>query len=302
VLFLILVVEQPTASPVVSLDAKAPTRAILPRDVADSPVIAKRNRSSHGIGKPRPGDEAFREIDAQLKSCVDPPERANLILRKAALYGVLERFDDAREQLDAALKEAPEDPFTRIQFDFIAGNLDDDEGKSQEAYEHLTEALAKHALALIEPELRPIYENAQLRRGFNLIWLGRFQEAALILEEALSFKLNLQNRSIVLVRLGRCYTELTEWERARGYLEDAREIGLVRESEGQAHFYLGVVYAYLGLFPESKREFQICEEHAAEYGVYGFSIVEVYGWLFRVCKELGEKVEAEKYARLARPA
>jgi len=253
-------------------------------------------------GNPALADEAFREIDAQLKSCVDPPERANLILRKAALYGVLERFDDAREQLDAALKEAPEDPFTRIQFDFIAGNLDDDEGKSQEAYEHLTEALAKHALALIEPELRPIYENAQLRRGFNLIWLGRFQEAALILEEALSFKLNLQNRSIVLVRLGRCYTELTEWERARGYLEDAREIGLVRESEGQAHFYLGVVYAYLGLFPESKREFQICEEHAAEYGVYGFSIVEVYGWLFRVCKELGEKVEAEKYARLARPA
>jgi tetratricopeptide (TPR) repeat protein len=252
-------------------------------------------------GDPAIAEEAFREIDAQLKSTEAPRDRANILLRKAALYGVLGRFDDARKQMNIALQEAPNDSFTRMQFDFMSGEFYDDEGRPKEAYDHLTEALAKHVKELGDPELRVIYESTQVRRGFNLIRLDRHQEAVPILEEVLSFKLAPANRSVVLASLGECYLALKELEKARDCLEEASKIGLTSQSAGQVHYNLGIVYAFLGLLSESKREFQICEQHATEYGIYGFPVVKVYGWLSRICKGLGEMAESERYARLARP-
>ena len=57
-------------------------------------------------------------------------------------------------------------------------------------------------------------------------------------------------------------------------------------------------YAHLKLLQESKREFQRCEEHAAEYQLL---LAQVYAWLSKICKELGEKDESERYSRMARP-
>jgi tetratricopeptide (TPR) repeat protein len=73
---------------------------------------------------------------------------------KAVLYGALRRFDDARREMNSALRQAPDDWFTQMQFDFVSGDLYDDEGKPKEAYDRLTEALAKHVKALGGPELR----------------------------------------------------------------------------------------------------------------------------------------------------
>jgi hypothetical protein len=66
-------------------------------------------------------------------------------LRKGVLYGVLRRFGDARKQLDLALEEAPDDPATRLEFDFISGGLYDQEGAVDEAFERLSALLSTHA-------------------------------------------------------------------------------------------------------------------------------------------------------------
>ena len=250
---------------------------------------------------PTLAEEALREFDARLKSTEAGRERSNLLFRKAVLYGALKRFDDARKEMNIALQEAPDDWFTQMQFDFISGDLDDDEGKPKEAFDHLTEALAKHGNVLHDPELRVIYESTQTRRGSNLIRLGRFQEAVPILEEVLSFDLSAPNRAIVLAKLGRCYTASGEWEKVREFLEEACAIGLTGEWAAQSHYSLGIAYAYLKLLQESRREFQVCEDNSAEYSTYGLSIVKVYDWLFRVCRHLGDKSASEHYARLARP-
>jgi tetratricopeptide (TPR) repeat protein len=99
-------------------------------------------------------EEAFREFDARLKSTEAARDRANLLFGKAVLYGALRRFDDARREMNSALRQAPDDWFTQMQFDFVSGDLYDDEGKPKEAYDRLTEALAKHVKALGGPELR----------------------------------------------------------------------------------------------------------------------------------------------------
>jgi tetratricopeptide (TPR) repeat protein len=250
---------------------------------------------------PALAEEAFRELDLRLSGTEAPRERANLLFRKAVLYGVLKKFGEARKEMHAALQEAPSDWFTRMQFDFIDGDLYDDEGDSKQAYERLTEALAKHATALGDPELHVIYESAQIRRAFNLVRLGQNQQAVPILEEALSFELDARKRALVLARLGRSYAAPSDWEKVRESLEEAFKIGLAGEWAAQSHYSLGIAYAYLHLLRESKQEFRICEEHALEYGAYGLSILKVYDWLSRICKVLGENAEAEHYARLARP-
>jgi tetratricopeptide (TPR) repeat protein len=267
--------------------------------VSESPIQIASEQRALQTRDPATAEEAFREIDIQLRSLADGSEKANLILRKAVLLGIIHRFDDARRQLDLALEEAPDDPDVRFQFDFIGGTLCDEEGKPSEAVARLTTVLSNFGERLAKPEGRFLYEDIQLRRGLDLAKLSRFQEAAPLLEESLSFELRSEDRSRVLSNLGFCCCELKDYERAIRCFLQACEIGLTKEWEGHVHFYLALSYAHLNLFGEAKREFQLCEVRASEYQL---QIQNVYRWLSWVCKGLGERAEAEKYARLSRPS
>lgn len=117
--------------------------------------------------------------------------------------------------------------------------------------------------------------------------------------EILSLDLEKQVRSDALASLGRCYFELREWELAKDYFLQARAIGVTKEQEKTFHFYLGIAYFYIESLTEAKREFEICEVHASEYHL---PTLDVYAWLSSVSKRLGEMVESERYAQLARPS
>lgn len=247
--------------------------------------------------------EALREIDARLRETRTPADRANLILARADLYRQSKRFADARNEMDLAIQEAPDDWATQMQAAFLAGDLFDDEGKPEQACEQLTEALAKYAQVIkITDQLRPIYEAAQLRRGLALHRIRRHKEAIPILKETLAFELNGQNRSTVLFKLGVSCTELKMWPEAQSYLSQSLTPELPNDLVWQAHYGLGIVYAYERLLEEAKREFQSCEQHAPELAAGGLSLTTVYDWLSRITKALGQRAEAERYARLARPA
>jgi tetratricopeptide (TPR) repeat protein len=250
-------------------------------------------------GDPAVAEEAFRQLDVEIESTSDDREKANLYLGKATLHGVLGQFSDARTQLELALQCAPDDADIRLQRDFIDASLYDQERKPEEAYLKLTSVLSGYSDRLSRPDVRFMYEDIQLRRGFDATSTGKFKEALPILIECLSFELKPTDKSNVLSDLGRCYSEAEEYESARDSLEQAICIGLTNESEGQAHLYLGIACARLGRFREAKKEFQLCEEKAVEYGL---EISKVYGWLSWVCKGLGERSESERYSRLARPS
>jgi tetratricopeptide (TPR) repeat protein len=247
--------------------------------------------------------EALREIDSRLRETRTPADRANLILARANLYRQSKRFDDSRKEMNLALEEAPDDWATQMQAAFLAGDLFDDEGKAEQACEQLTGALAKYAQVIKATDhLRPIYEAAQLRRGLALHRIRRHREAIPILKETLAFELNAHTRSIVLFKLGVSCTELKMWADAQSYLKQALTPELPNDLVWQAHYGLGIVYAYERLLEEAKREFQSCEQHAPELAAGGLSLTTVYDWLSRISKALGQRTEAERYARLARPA
>jgi tetratricopeptide (TPR) repeat protein len=248
---------------------------------------------------PAIAEEAFHEFDAQIQQSSDPNQKANLFLEKAVLYGVFHLFADARKALELALAQTPDDPDIQLQVDHIRASLYDQEGNSEKAFEHLTAVLSEHREKLTKPGLRFMYEDIQLRRGFDATGIRRFHEAVPPLVESLGFDLNLQDRSNVLSSLGLCFSELGQYERAKEYFLQACKIGLMKDWEGEVHMRLAIAYAHLDLFPEAKREFQLCEEKVSEYGLDAHKI---YGWLSWVSKGLGEMAEAEKYARLLRPS
>ena len=147
-------------------------------------------------------------------------------------------------------------------------------------------------------EFRSIYEDIQLRRAFDSVKVGEWRNAIPLLRECLSFDMKLGERISVLSNLGICSVKLKQYEDARDYLLQACKEGVTSEWQGHVHFYLALSYAHLKLLQESKREFQRCEEHAAEYQL---PLAQVYAWLSKICKELGEKDDSERYSRMARP-
>jgi Tfp pilus assembly protein PilF len=116
------------------------------------------------------------------------------------------------------------------------------------------------------------------------------------LSECLSFDMKPEERIAVLSNLGICSVKLKQYEDARDYLLQACKEGVTREWEGHVHFYLALSCAHLNLLQESKREFQLCEEKAAEYQL---PLAQVYAWMSKICKELGEKDESERYSQMA---
>jgi len=249
-------------------------------------------------GDPKAAEGAIHEIDLQLHSSTNAKERAPLLLNKAAFFGILKRFDDARKQLELALEEAPNEADVRLVLDFISGSLYDQEGLPDKAFARLTAILSTYAEQLRLPAFRSIYEDIQQRRAFDSARVGKFTEAIPILKECLSFDMKPADRSDILSNLGLCYSKLNNYEDARDCFLQACKIGLTNDWEGQVHFLLGIAYAHLNLLRESKLELQLCEERAAEYRL---PRGKIYRWLSAVCKRLGETAQAEHYARLARP-
>jgi hypothetical protein len=249
-------------------------------------------------GDPAIAEEAIREVDLRLKSLCESKDIASLLLGKAVLNGYLHRCSDARKHLAEALAKAPTDPDIRFSRDVIDACLYDQEGKPDQAYPRLTEVLSHHSTRLSCPDARSIYEDIQQRRAFDLFRLKRFQEAVALFKECLAFDMKSKDRSVALANLGICYVKLKRYEDAKDNLLQACKIGVTKDWEGHVHFYLAFTYAQLQRLRESKQEFQVCEERAAEYQL---PLQQLYRWLSKICGLLGEKDEAERYARLSRP-
>lgn len=249
---------------------------------------------------PLAGEQAIREYDFAIQQSSETAEKAKLLLGKAVLCGVFSWFKQSRDALESARNLTRDNVDMQFEVDYIDGTLYDQEANPEGAYVSLTAVLSRYSHRLSVQDVRFMYEDIQLRRGFDAASTGRFTEALPILKESLSFALTPTQKGMVLADLGRCYYEAEEYEFARENLVQAIRIGLPNlSSEGQAHLYLAIAYARLGLFEASRDEFKHCEARAVEYGL---EVGNLYRWLASVYKAIGERLQSERYARLgARP-
>jgi tetratricopeptide (TPR) repeat protein len=249
------------------------------------------------LNDPDLAKEALREIDVLLSSSSDQNERVYLLFSRSSCYGILGDFAEARRQLAVALDEGRGDPFAQVSFDFGAGLLYQREGNYADALDRFNSALSTHSQQLKRPGMRFMYEDIQQRRAFLSVTLSRFRDAVPLLRESLSFDLDPALRSSALASLGLCYLELKDYEEARDQFREATALGLTKEWEGKAHFYLGIAYFWTDMVREAKQEFLLCEQLAT---TQQHPIVDIYGWLSSICKRLGETSESERYARMGK--
>jgi tetratricopeptide (TPR) repeat protein len=250
------------------------------------------------LNDPGLAEAALHEIDALLGSSSDTNERVYLLFSRASCYGILGKFEEAREQLTSALREKPDDESSRITVDFMEGLLYQQEGKYAEALEKLSATLSKYRRQLRLPELRFMYEDVQQRRAFLSVTLSKFPSAIPLLKECLTFGLEKELRSNTLASLGLCHLELKDYEAARDCFLEAVALGLTKEWEGRAHFNLGIAYFYTDMVSEAKREFLLCEQLSA---VHQLSTVDIYAWLSIICTRLGEISDSKRYAKIGKP-
>ena len=120
---------------------------------------------------------AFPEIDSLLSQATDPNEKAYLLFSKSTCYGILGDFSEARKYLSSALRQQPDDPHTRLTFDFNGGLLSQREGKYREALDAFTAVVANYAETLKSSDLRFMFEEIQQRRAFLSATVREFQSA-----------------------------------------------------------------------------------------------------------------------------
>lgn len=252
-------------------------------------------------GTPADAQDAIREIDFRLRSAGgtgDTKERANLFLNKAVFLGILGRFEEAATQLELALQTESSDNEIRLQCEYIRAGMMHQEQRYDEAYAYMTAILSRYSSALTKPELQFILRDIQIYRAFELVQLARFEDALPLLRESLSYGMKSDDENTAIVNLGICCSKLRKYDEAIQWLSSALERRLTSDWEGQARCQLAIAYTHLNLLPEAKEQLEVCLQHIDEYKL---PLAFVYGWLSRVQRGLGNRSEADRYSRLARP-
>jgi len=240
--------------------------------------------------------EAIPQIDSLLLTTSDLSEKAYLLLSKSSCFAILGEFTFARECLESALQQDPGSVNTRLEVEFLRALLFQRESNYIAALEAFTSILSLYSDRLCDSELRFMYEDIQQRRAFLLVTLQQCSSAIPILKEVLSYSLEQDVRSHALVKLGYCYVESGEWILARASFLQAEALGLNKDQEGRFHFCMGMASFYTGAFDDARKQFEMCEERAAEYGV---PLLDVYAWLSSVSERLGRVDDARRYRQLA---
>ncbi len=244
--------------------------------------------------------EALKEYHTLAQATVDLTERAMVILNEVNCLSDLGQATDARARLNDARALLPETSEFRANAEVSEACLDRAEGKFKRALKKLESVLREHANLLQTPNHRFLYEDIQIGRGMLLVELGRSPEARAILEEALTFDLDAEDRGSVLCYLGRCYLDLGELSIARERYEEAlKNGGAPTHVETRARYELGRIYYHNEAYARAKEQFELREPTAdASYP----SKQELWQWLAKTCERLGLKSDAERYANLARTA
>ncbi len=239
-------------------------------------------------------EKALIQIESLLNSSPDDEQRIYLLFSRANCHLVLENFEEARRDLDVALKARP-DEASKTTYDWTHGVIAQRQTRYEEALAKFSAVLTAHSAQLRTGEFRFLYEDIQTRRAFLSVTQGKFRDAVPLLNESLAFEVSETVKSELFASLGLCYSEMDDFDSARSHLLEAIRLGLVGDWNWRAHYCLGLIDYHTDMFEDAKREFQQCEQFAATYAI---PLLDLYGWLAVTCTNLGEISESARYSGL----
>ena len=221
----------------------------------------------------------------------EPLKRVAILLEGADLCQQQGRIQDAENLIAEAKHLAAGNRQACAEIDlFLAISLLN-ANKREEGVRNLSAILVKYADWFKNPDSRDVYEIVQLQRAFSLVHLQRNEEALPLLEEALSFQLEIAVQSDLHCQLGRCYHELAQYHQAKVQFERADVLGVGEDWRSTYHYYFGYTLFQLRDFQQAKRQFIMC----LQSGDIGPPESMRYAMLAATCRKLGEHSEAALY-------
>ena len=171
-----------------------------------------------------------------------------------------------------------------------------EERKFKESFGVLNKMLKDYSELLSTPDFRDLYEMIQQRRAILLAEFDRPREARLLLEEALSFQLDAEDKSKLLYYLGVALYNLGDKLGAKTRFLEAPQGRPDDYASISSRFYLGVIYLEEGAYGKALQEFEWVEPRV---GLTGIPKDRIYGWLAKAYRITGNTSEAERYEKLA---
>lgn len=240
--------------------------------------------------------EALHEFAALAESINDPEEKASLLANQEKCELHLGHMKEARDLINQALKIVPR-THVLLYIYFEDAILCWHEGRREEALRILENLKEHHIETLRLLEHRGLYCQIQTTCGVLLAELAYFQEARQVLEECLTFDLQLKDKGDILHNLGVCYLKTGEVECARKKFLETLENGAQEAYIISTHYYLGVIYSREGAPAKALQEFEWCLPHAEDSQI---PKEHIYSWLATASQDLGLKSDAERYERLSK--
>ncbi|MGO9641184.1 MAG: tetratricopeptide repeat protein [Candidatus Acidiferrales bacterium] len=257
------------------MDAERFKRAVSLRDTGDS-------------------REAAREFHALARDAADPVERAMILLNESTCLCQMGNTVAARKCWLEASSLVPKENEFRASIEDQEAFILVTEDRTQEALEILDRIVAKYGSLLARSEKRHLYERIQANRGSHLVYLGRFSDARPLLEEALSFDEAIKGARFYY-DLGLMYFHLDQLSPSKEHFEKSLRMGLANGWGGQAHYYLGLIYAGEGALAKAKNELELS---LGDIETSKLSKQDIYRRLTELSTALGLHDQAQAYKQL----
>lgn len=231
-----------------------------------------------------------RELD-------DPDEIVTVLLSEINCLSDLGRTKEARSKLKKAMELLPSDSpnFSHVQV--AEARILIAEGNREEALRSLSQLASNKAKLLQAENGTGLYQSIQVWRTWTLLDEHRYQEARPILDEVLTLGIE---DSTVQYYAGVCYFGVAEYKLAKEHYETALRMGLAPLWEWQARVHLGPIYYAEGALAKAKLEYERAETLGHQIHPLAQDRKNVYLWLAKISRELGESDESDRYEKLAR--
>ncbi len=240
--------------------------------------------------------EALSQYEALFPQLEEVDDKVTVLIQQIYCLNHLGRAEEARRRLRTATELLPSGSENRPHLDYAEADILAAEGKREDALRLLDRIIANRASLIKTQHSEELYREIQQRRAVLLIELGRDKDARPILEEVLTFGVG---HVSVPFYAGVCYFGLAEYDLAKKHYEDALRKGLPPVWEWQARVHLGPIYYAEGALAKAKLQYERAEVLGSEIGAQPHDTRNVYLWLAKICRELGEADEAERYQQLA---
>jgi len=256
--------------------------------------IFARANELEDAGRLEEAVEQYRILAATLEEVED---KVTVILAQIGCLNILGRTKEARSLLPLAAQLLPAESENHPHLEFAKAGVLAAEGKRKHALKILDRLVSDKEGLLKATNGLDLYQHIQMRRVFLLIELRRDKDARPILEEVLTFRA--ENVSVHFYA-GLCYFGLRDSGLAKKHYEEALSKGLPPLWEWQARVHLGPIYYADEALAKAKLEYERAEALGAEIGASAKDQRNVYLWLAKICRELGQEKEAAKYEVLSR--